>query len=115
MDKIQTDIPAETATQILYTMKFTNKKLQDLKEVDIDEIIGGESEVINLKDNYLPTGLTLLEDFFDSNDVPKKPMMRPLNADIEDYNIGTEQNPKMINLSKTLPPDQKLKYVELIK
>jgi len=41
--------------------------------------------------------------------------MQPLNADIEDCNIGTEENPKMIKLSKTLPPDQKLKYVELFK
>ena len=41
--------------------------------------------------------------------------MEPLKADIEDYNIGTEENPKMVKLSKTLPPDKKLKYVELIK
>jgi len=41
--------------------------------------------------------------------------MQPLNAEIEDCNIGTEHNPKMIKLSKTLPPDQKLKYVELFK
>ena len=89
--------------------------MQDLKEIDIDEIIGGESKVINLKYKYFPTWLTALEDFFDSNDIPKKPKMQPLNADIEDCNIRTEQNPKMIKLSKTLPPDQKLKYVELIK
>ena len=115
IDKIETDISAETATQILHPTKFTKKKLQDLKEVNIDETIGGESEVIDLKDNFLPTGLTPLEDFFDSNDIPKKPKMQPLNSDIEDCNIGTKENPKMIKLSKTLPPNQKLKYVELFK
>jgi len=115
IDKIETDISVESATQILHPTKFTNKKLQDLKEVDIDEIIGGEFEVINLNDNYLSTGLTPLEDFFDSNDIPKKPKMQPQKADIEDCNIGTEENMKMINLSKTLPPDQKLKYVEIFK
>ena len=76
-DKIETDITTENAAQILHPTKFTKKKLQDLKEVDIDEIIGGESEVINLKDNYLPTGLTPLEDFFDFNDIPKEPKMQP--------------------------------------
>lgn len=41
--------------------------------------------------------------------------MQPLSAQIEDCNIGTEHNPKMIKLYKALPPDQKLKYVELFK
>lgn len=115
IDKIETNISAENATQIFHPTKFTKKKLQELKEIDIDEAIGGEFEVIDLKDNYLPTGLTPLEDFFDSNDILKKPKMQPLNADIEDCNIGTKEIPKMIKLSNTLPPDQKLKYVELFK
>ena len=83
--------------------------------MEIDEIIEDESEIINLKDNHLPKGLTPLEDLFDSNDIPKKPKMEPLKADIEEYNLGTEEKPKMIKLSKSLPPDQKLKYVELLK
>ena len=41
--------------------------------------------------------------------------MQPLNAEIEDCNIGTTENPKMIKLSKALPPEQKLKYIELFK
>jgi len=57
--------------------------------MDLDEIAEGESEVIELKDNFLPTGLTLLEDIFDSNDIPRKPKMQLLNAEIEDCNIGT--------------------------
>ena len=56
-----------------------------------------------------------MEDLFDFNDIPKKPHMEPLKVDIEDYNIGTEENPKMVKFSKSLPPDKKLKYVELIK
>jgi len=63
----------------------------------------------------LPKGLTPLEDLFDFNDIPKKPQMEPPKADIEDYNIGIKENPKMVKLFKTLPPDKKLKYVELIK
>ena len=83
--------------------------------MDLNEIIEEETEVINLKDNHLPKGLTPLEDLFDFNDIRKKPQMEPPKTDIEDYNIRTEENPKMVKLSKSLPPDQKLKYVELIK
>jgi len=38
--------------------------------------------------------------------------MEPLKADIGEYNLGTQDNPKMIKLSKSLPSDQKLKYIE---
>ena len=89
--------------------------MQDLKQIEIDEIIADESEIINLKDNHLPKGLTPLEDLFDSNDIPLKPKMEPLKADIEEYNLGTEGNPKMVKLSKSLLEDQKVKYVELLK
>ena len=63
--------------------------MQNLKQMDVDEIIEEESEVINLKDNHLPKGLTPLEDLFDSNDIQNKPKMKPLKADIEEYNLGT--------------------------
>lgn len=73
---------------MLHPTKFTQKEIQDLKQMDLDEIIEEETKVINLKDNHLPKGLTL-EDLFDSNDIPKKPKMEPLKADIEEYNLGT--------------------------
>jgi len=63
----------------------------------------------------LPKGLTPLEDLFDFNDIPKKPKMEPLKANIEDYNLGTEEKLKMVKLSKSLPPNKKLKYVELMR
>ena len=72
IDKIETHISAETSNQILHPTKFTSKELQKLKETDFDETVEGESEVIYLKDNFLPTGLTPLEDIFDSNDIPRK-------------------------------------------
>jgi hypothetical protein len=63
----------------------------------------------------LPTGLAPLEDIFDSNDLSKKPKMQPINAEIEECNIGTIENPKMIKLSRTLPPDKKSEYIKLFK
>ena len=86
-----------------------------MKEIKFDEIAEGELEVIDLKDNFLATGLAPLEDIFYSNDILRKPKIQPLNVEIEDCNIGIEQKPKMIKLSKALPLDQKLKYIELFK
>lgn len=48
-NNIEINISAESAIQMLHPTKFTNKEMQDLKEMDIDEIIEGESKVINLK------------------------------------------------------------------
>ena len=99
----------------MHPTTFDDKDVQELKKTHFDEIAEAEAEVIELKDNFLPTGLTPLEDIFDSNDILRKPKMQPLNADIEDCNIGTTTNPKMVKLSKALPADQKLKYIELFK
>ena len=41
--------------------------------------------------------------------------MEPLKSDIEECNIGSEEDPKMIKLSKSLPPNEKVKYIELLK
>ena len=115
IDKIEQNISAETTNLILHPTTFDCKNLQELKQIDLDEMAEGESEVNELKDNFLPIGLTPLKDIFDSNDIPKNPKMQALNAEIEDCNIGTTKNPKTIKLSKTLPLDQKLKYIELFK
>ena len=114
-NKSQQTISAEAAKEILHLTTFDNNNIQELKQMNFDEIAEAEAEVIELKDNFFPTGLTPLEDIFDSNDIPRKPKMQPLNAAIEYCNIGTISNPKMIKLSKTLPPDEKPKYVDLFK
>jgi len=56
-----------------------------------------------------------LEDLFDSNDVPRKPKKELLKSDIEECNIGTKENPKLIKISKSLPPTEKVIYLELLK
>ena len=70
---------------------------------------------MNLKDNFLPKGLTPLEDIFDPNDVARKPKMEPVRSDIEEWNIETELKPKIIKFSKTLPQQEKEKYITLLK
>ena len=41
--------------------------------------------------------------------------MEPLKSDIEECIIGTKENPKLIKLSKSLPPTKRVKYIELLK
>ena len=52
---------------------------------------------------------------FDFNDVARKQKMESTETDVEEWNIGKIREPKMIKLSKTLPPHIKQKYIELWK
>lgn len=111
----QQTITVMAAKKMLHPTIFYAKNMQGLKKMHVEEIAETEAEIIDLKDNFLPASLTPLEDIFYANNVTKKPNMQPLNAAMEDCNIGTEEKPKMIKLSKSLPPDQKPKYVDLFK
>ena len=63
----------------------------------------GDKEIIQLKSNYFPKGLVPLEELFDQNDVAKAHGVIPTGTKVEDFNIGTEEDPKLIKISKTLP------------
>jgi len=52
---------------------FDKTNIEELKQTNLEEIAKTEAEIIDLEDNFLPAGLTPLEDMFDANDVPKKP------------------------------------------
>ena len=93
--------------------KFTKVEIYNLEKVEIEEIINDDSEILNLKNNFLPKELVSLKDLFDSNDVARKPKMEHLRADIEECNIGTEEKPKLIKISKALSLDEKIKYISL--
>ena len=95
--------------------KFTTLEIDKLETVEIKEITNDESKILNLKDNFFPKVLAPLEYLFDSNDIARKPKMEPLISDMEECNIGTEQKPKLIKLSKALPPDEKVRNIILFK
>ena len=65
-------------------------------------------EVLQCKDNSLPRGLAPLEELFDFNDVARKQKMETTGTVVEECNIGSIEEPKMIKLSKTLPPPIKI-------
>ena len=108
-------ITADTANQMRHPTIFDNTNIEELKQMHLEEIAKTEAKIIDLKDNFLPAGLTPLEDMFDANDVPKNPKMQPINAAIKENNIGTAERPKMIKFSQSFPADQKPKYVDLFK
>ena len=68
-------------------------------------------DVLQLKDNIIPKGLIPLEELFDQDDVDRKPTLQPTEKGVEEVNIGTAANPKMVKLSKALPQKMKAKYI----
>ena len=56
-----------------------------------------------------------MEDIFDNNDVAKSPRVTPRDDEVEECNIGTEANPKVIKISKNLTKESRKKYIELMK
>jgi hypothetical protein len=72
-------------------------------------------DIVQLKNNIIPKGLVPLENIFDNNDVARNPKIIANYEDIEDCNIGTQKNPNIIKLSKTLSPEIKKRYINLMK
>ena len=71
-------------------------------------------DVLQLKDNYIPKGLIPLEELFDQDDVARKPTLMPTDEGVEDVNLGTAENPKIVKLSKALPLKVKNQYIRLL-
>ena len=80
-DKIDSEIDVNNLDFTKPT-KFTQVELDNLGKVEIEELEDDDSDILNLKDNFLPKGLAPLEDIFDSNDVLRKPNMEPLRSNI---------------------------------
>ena len=55
-----------------------------------------------MKSNHIPRGLIPLENLFYQNDVAREPKIKPDDDVVEEKNIGTEENPRIIKLSKNL-------------
>jgi hypothetical protein len=68
-----------------------------------------------LKNNHIPKGLTPLEILFEHDDIPLKSTLQPQPEEVEDCNIGTEETPKLVKISRYLAPKMKSKYDELLK
>ena len=81
--------------------------------VDDQEIEANQMDILQLKENVNPRGLIPLEELFDQDDVAIKPSLLPTEKGVEDVNLRTTDKPKLVNLSKTLPPEVKAQYVKI--
>ena len=79
----------------------------------LTQLVG--KDIIQLKSNSFPRGLVPLEDIFDNNDVAKSPRVTPRDDEVEECNIGTEADPKVIKISKNLTKESREKYIKLMK
>ena len=91
--------------------EFQNSHIDDVYNFDDRNIHSTDIKVLQLKDNNIPRGLVPLEELFDRDDVAKKPTMVPTKKGVEDVNIGTAENPKMVKLSKSFSSKTKGKYM----
>jgi hypothetical protein len=109
-----TNIDLENEDENVKRSDFENDSVNsvDSGELGNDEM---ETDILRLKSNVLSRGLVPLEDLFDFNDVAKKPKIKASGQEVEDCNIETEEKPRMVKLSKSLPPEKKFKYIELFK
>jgi hypothetical protein len=71
--------------------------------------------ILVLKKNQIPKGLIPLERLFDNDDIPLKSTLWPQLEEVEDCDIGTKEEPKIVKLSKYLPAQVKSKYAKLLK
>jgi hypothetical protein len=56
-----------------------------------------------------------LEKLFDENDVAKNPRVSPNESEVDDFNIGTDKEPKIVKLSNSLSSENRKKYLELMR
>ena len=61
-----------------------------------------DHKIIELKGNHLPKGLVPLEKLFNNHDVLVKTMMQSIDESVVNVNIGTRENPKYVEISKSL-------------
>lgn len=94
--------------------KFKETSIDEENDDGKDEVQINQMDVLQLNDNIIPKGLIHLEELFDQDDVAQKPTLQPTEKGVEEVNIRTTANPKMVKLSKALPQKMKAKYISLL-
>lgn len=72
-------------------------------------------KIFQLKDNILLKGLVPLERLFNSNDVAVDSRKISQDEHIQDHNVGTQENPKLVKLYVGISPNFQEKYIKLFK
>ena len=71
-------------------------------------------DIIQLSNNFIPKGLIPLEILLDQNDVLRNPQSISSEDDIEEINIGTDEDTKNIKICASLDPEIKAQYLKLV-
>jgi len=79
----------------------------------LKEIAG--HKILELKTNHLPKELVPLERMFHDNDVPVKTVDKGNDSNVLDVNISTENEPRIIKLSKELSDEERQIHMKLMK
>jgi len=74
-----------------------------------------DHDIIQLSNNFIPKGLIPLEKLFDYNDVSRNPPSISPEDDIEEINIGTQEQVQNIKISTSLAPEVKYEYLKLLR
>jgi hypothetical protein len=56
-----------------------------------------------------------LERLFNQDDIPSRSTLHPQPKEVEDCDIGTKENPRLVKLSKYLSPETISKYAEFLR
>ena len=78
-----------------------------------DKIV--DHRMLVLKNNQIPKGLIPLEIIFYQNDILIKSTLQPQPEEVEDCDIETKEESRMVKISKFLPPEIKIKYKDLLR
>ena len=100
--------------------EFSNMEIDDNEEEETENIVENKwedemagSRVLQLKGNVIPRGLVPLERLFNKDDIPLQPNKVVEENQVEDLNLGTYSDPKIVKLSKRVPEEYKEKYLKL--
>jgi ribonuclease HI len=74
-----------------------------------------EHDIVHLPNNHIPRGLVPLERIFDRNDVALKGKISEDDPNTTQCNIGTDNEPKFVKLSRSLTKEQRDEYTKLLR
>jgi ribonuclease HI len=108
--------------KFLETIEEFSEMHIDQDSVSEEELDGGnflikiaERDIVQLPNNHIPRGLVPLERIFDRNDVSVKGEVSEEDTGTIQCNIGTEDEPNLIKLSRSLIEEQRSEYIGLLK
>ena len=91
-----------------------NLNMEEYQGLKLKDKVGNQN-IVQLPSNYIPQGLLPLEEIFDHNDVPFKPVKREKDPVVHEHNLGSQSHSKLVNLSSELTADQKSELCSLTK